>query len=155
MSGASLLTREQFRAMLALPGLTAYRAVADGRTTGMALWIDRGDRAWFHLGATDDVGRRDRASYAIMAAALEDFAERGARWADLGGGSGLTDDPSNSLAVFKRGWATDEAVALLCGRVLDARAYERLCAGEHGDVEGYFPAYRAPHYVQRAGEAAR
>lgn len=155
MVGDALLSRDQFRAMLELPGLSVYRAVEDGRTTGMALWLDRGERAWYHLAATDAIGRKHEASYGLVAAALEDLAARGLTWANLGGGAGLDDDAENSLAAFKRGWATDIATAYLVGRVLDADAYRDLTGEFEDDSAGYFPAYRAPHFVQRAGEAAR
>ncbi len=57
---------------------------------------------------------------------------------NLGGGVGARDD---GLVRFKRGWATEERVAHLCGRILDRAAYERLT---RSGTFGWFPAYRAP-----------
>ena len=45
----------------------------------------------------------------------------------------------DGLTRFKRGWATGERIAHLCGRVLDRAAYSRLAG-----PSDWFPAYRDP-----------
>jgi hypothetical protein len=127
----------------ALAGFPEVKAVAafQGRTpVAMALWVQADEVAYYHLGASSPEGYRLRASYAVMAAALELIAE--GRIAHLGGASGLADDPADGLARFKRGFANRQVMAWFCGAVLHPDHYRRLSAGR--DDGGYFPGYRAP-----------
>jgi Acetyltransferase (GNAT) domain len=140
LTGIQAFSREAFRRQLALPGLVAVRAERAGETVGMALWLEDAPNAWYHLGAYSDAGYEVSASYALFAGALAELRERGVRHVDLGGAAGGA-DADDGLVRFKRGWATEERTAFLCGRVLDREAYDRLAAGSETD---WFPAYRAP-----------
>ena len=52
------------------------------------------------------------------------------------------EDPSDGLALFKKGWATESRTVHLCGRIFDRQKYEQLIeAGNIGET-AYFPAYR-------------
>lgn len=140
--GIRAFSRSAFRRQLGLPGLIATRAERGGETVGMALWFEDAPNAYYHLGASSSEGYEVSASYALFAVALDHLRDRGVRWVDLGGaaGAGSRDD---GLVRFKRGWASEERAAYLCGRVLDRGAYARL-AGRHRDgPSGWFPAYRA------------
>ncbi|QDU68460.1 GNAT family N-acetyltransferase [Engelhardtia mirabilis] len=149
LTGPSAFSHVAFARHFALDGLSVYRASENGRTTGMSLWLRRGERCWYHLAATDDAGRRHEASYGLVALALGDHATRGCTVADLGGGAGLDDDESSGLAAFKAGWGEERCEAWLCGAVLDPDLYERLCAERWITPEGtdFFPDYRAPAAV--------
>jgi Acetyltransferase (GNAT) domain len=140
LTGVQAFSRAAFRRQLALPGMLAVRAERDGATVGMALWLEDGTNAWYHLAAYSDAGYEVSASYALFAVALAELRERGVRLVDLGGAAGAA-DADDGLARFKRGWATEERTAWLCGRVLDRAAYDRLAADAATD---WFPAYRAP-----------
>ena len=128
-----------FRRQLALPGLMAVRAERDGATVGMALWFEEAPNAHYHLAAYSPAGYEVSASYALFVLALERLRELGVRWVDLGGAAGGA-SRDDGLTRFKRGWATEERTARLCGRVLDPAAYDRLADGLSGR---WFPAYRA------------
>jgi hypothetical protein len=136
--GVRAFSRAAFARQLALPGLVALRAERDGTTVGMALWFEHAPKAHYHLAAYSPEGYEVSASYAIFERALSHLRAQGVRWIDLGGTPG-TGTSANGLERFKRGWASDERTAYLCGRVLDRPAYERLVAGRATD---WFPAYR-------------
>ena len=118
-------------------GLTAFVARIGGETAAMGLWFEHEGVAYNHLGASSAAGYAAGASYALYDAAIEHY--RHCRVLNLGGGAGSSDDPDDGLARFKRGFATDIALAHLYGKVLDPARYAMLCSGG-GD--GYFPAYR-------------
>lgn len=142
ITGISAFSRASFAAQLAVPGITAFRALdAGGEVAGIGLWYVDGDIAYWHLAAYSERGYRLDASYALLASALEHFAaDGGVRWASLGAGAGV-DSAGAGLDRFKAGWATGTRTAHLCGRVLDRERYAALAprAGE----TAFFPAYRA------------
>jgi hypothetical protein len=140
LTGISAFSREAFRAQLALPGMVAVRAERAGATVGMALWLEDAPNAWYHLAAYSTAGYEVSASYALFAVALDRLRELGVTRVDLGGAAGAT-DADDGLTRFKRGWATGERTAHLCGRVLDRQAYDRLAGAGDSD---WFPAYREP-----------
>ena len=156
---ASLITRKgitgvqafppaAFDQLASLPGdqLTSFAAEApDGAILAMQLWVRHGSIAYSHLTATSEAGYRVGATYAVYAAALDHFAECDVL--DLGGGAGVADDPADTLASFKRGFANATAATHLCGAVLDAPAYAALSGLRAAD---FFPAYRGPAAVQQA-----
>lgn len=139
--GPSDFSESALEAQLELPGVSYYRATSNGTCVAASLWIEHGDRIYYHLGASSDRGRSLKASFSIFDRALGDAASRGLSWACLGGAAGLKDDAADGLAFFKRGWATDTHTAYLAGRVLNRGAYEALC-GATMPRGGYFPAYR-------------
>jgi hypothetical protein len=143
LTGIQAFSRDAFRAQLALPGLVAVRAEREGATVGMALWLEDAPNAWYHLAAYAAEGYEVSASYALFDVALRRLRELGVRHVDLGGSAGPADS-DDGLARFKRGWATEERTAYLCGRVLDREAYDRLAGDGTSD---WFPAYREPAAV--------
>lgn len=155
ITGLARFSRESFRHQLALPSAVLLRAVThQGDLAGMQIWFAEGGRAWYHLGAYNELGYRlGGASAALTAAALDHFRGRGLRWADLGSGAGLAHDPDDGLTRHKRGWATGTRWAWLCGAVLDRAAYAEACRGRGvapADT-AFFPAYRS---LPAAGSAA-
>jgi Acetyltransferase (GNAT) domain len=130
VTGMRAFSRSAFQQQLSLPGMVAVRGERDGETVGMALWLDDAPNAYYHLAAYSPAGYEVSASYALFAVAFEHLREREVHLVELGAGS-------DGLLRFKRGWATGERVAHLCGRVLDRAAYDRLDAGSD-----WFPAYR-------------
>jgi hypothetical protein len=137
--GIRAFSRAAFERQLAMPSLVAVRAERNGETVGMALWLVAAPNAHYHLAAYSPEGYEVSASYAIFDHALRHLRAQGVRRVDLGGSPG-TGAPAQGLERFKRGWATHERVAHLCGRVLDRGAYERLSRGLN---PAWFPAYRA------------
>jgi hypothetical protein len=131
LTGMRAFSRTAFRRQLQLPGMVAMRAERDGETVGVALWLEDAPNAYYHLAAYSPAGYEVSASYALFAAAFDHLRELGVRLVELGGAD------SDGLLRFKRGWATGERVAHLCGRVLDRAAYDRLARSSD-----WFPAYR-------------
>ncbi|MDP8910297.1 MAG: DUF2156 domain-containing protein [Chloroflexota bacterium] len=154
--GISAFSRASFRRQLALAGMVALRAVRHGRTVAMTLWLEDAPNAHYHLAASSREGYEAGASYALVAAALEHLRERGVRRVNLGGvpAAGSRD---RGLADFKRGWASEERPARLCGRILDRTAYAELSSrgGASGAAAGWFPAYRATDPVPASAPKAK
>jgi hypothetical protein len=148
ITGLQAFPAESFNRLATLPPeqLLAFAAQApDGAVLAMQLWIRHGDCAYSHLTATSEAGYRAGATYAVYAAAIEHLAD--CLVLDLGGGAGHLDDPNDSLAAFKRGFANTTVMTSLCGAVLDAAAYAHLARGRS---DGFFPAYRGPIPVRAA-----
>jgi hypothetical protein len=141
ITGIRAFSRTAFRQQLELPGMVAARAETDGMTVGMALFLEDAPHAYYHLAAYSSEGYDISASYALFALAFEHLAERGVTRVDLGGGAG-TNPNGNGLVRFKRGWANEERVARLCGRILNRPRYDEL-SGDKRSGTDWFPAYRA------------
>lgn len=143
IKGIRSFSAGSFAKQLTVPGMVMFRAVRDRETVGVLLWYVQGDVAYCHLGASNDVGYKARASFALYAHAIERFADAGFRWLDLGAGAGLSGDGTDGLSRFKRGWSTGTRTAYFCGRITDQAKYLRLTGAKVPVVEsGYFPAYR-------------
>jgi hypothetical protein len=148
ITGLQAFPNPCFDTLAQLPGdqLLAFAAESsDGTVLAMQLWVRHGDCAYSHLTATSEAGYRVGATYVVYAAALEHLAD--CRVLDLGGGAGHADDPNDTLAAFKRGFANATTVTRLCGAVLDPAGYNRLSVGRTGD---FFPAYRGAMTMREA-----
>jgi Acetyltransferase (GNAT) domain len=152
VTGIRAFSREAFRRQLGLPGLVAARAEREGVTVGMALFFEDAPNAYYHLAAYSPEGYEVSASYALFALVLERLGESGVRWLDLGGGAGSGSD-GNGLVRFKRGWATEDRMAYLCGRILNRPAYDELTERAGAFTTDWFPSYRATD-SDLAGDAA-
>jgi hypothetical protein len=141
VKGIAAFSRESFAGQLAVPGLTAFRAVHGGATVGMLLWYAQGEVAYYHLGAYSPRGYELRASFALFSYATEYFAGRGLRWLNLGAGAGAAGGASG-LSRFKEGWSNATRTAYFCGRVLDPEKYREIVAAKGAPPTSYFPAYR-------------
>lgn len=107
--GPARMTKDAFRRLLCVPGLTVFRARWQGATIGMIWCIDDGEWAWFHLGAYDDTGYRRNASHAIVRTAIDHFAAVGRTIMSIGAAAGSFGDGTDGLTAFKRGWASGTA----------------------------------------------
>ena len=148
ITGLQAFSQESFDSLAALPAdqLVAFAAEAsDGSVLAMQLWIRHASRAYSHLTATSEAGYRTGATYVVYAAAIEHFADCDVL--DLGGGAGHTDDPLDTLAAFKRGFANDVNTVWLCGAILDPPTYTQLAAGRSGS---FFPTYRSAAALRQA-----
>jgi hypothetical protein len=139
--GLTAFSDRSLRSQLQVPGLEMFRASVRGEVAGMILWMVQDEIAYYHLGAYNDTGYREHASFALFWATLEWFAQRKLRWLSLGAGAGLKAGP-NGLTRFKEGWATGRKVSYLCGRIFDRQAYTELAARYGPTSATYFPVYR-------------
>lgn len=144
ITGIQAFSRLAFEQQLAIPNMTAFRAVHEGRTLGAHLWMLNEDVAYSHLAAFNEDAYGLNASYALYWYAINHFAGH-VRWLDLGGGAGYIDDGNDGLSKFKRGWSNAERTVYLCGRIFDMAAYDSLAKQYVPGTSAYFPAYRAKH----------
>lgn len=135
-------TREAFRKQLETPNMIVIRAVRNGESVGAHIWVRHGDVVTSHLAAYSPKGYEVNVAYAIYWDSIEYFASQGARWLNLGAGSGTTQQHDDGLTRFKRGWTSTTRTAYLCGRILDWEGYRALTGRDEIDPEQYFPFYR-------------
>lgn len=140
VTGIRAFSPAAFALQLKIPGLVMFEAWSGDELVGLDLWYQQGEVAYGHLVAFNDRGYALRASYATKWTMLEYFKER-VRWVDLGAGAGLT-SRDDGLTAFKSGWANGVRPVYLCGKVLQAEAYDRLCDATATTGSDYFPAYR-------------
>jgi hypothetical protein len=142
LSGLRAFSRQAFEQQLAMEGLVMFRASRDGRTAGIHLWLQSGDVAYGHLGATNDLGYALAAAYGLYWHAIEWFSGS-VQWLHLGGSAGARGTAADGLAAFKIGWATATRTAYWCARCFDRETYDALVRAKDIDAGGFFPAYRA------------
>jgi len=140
VTGLASFPDPYFATLARTPAFVAFAAYVGEAAAAMTIWFEHAGVAVSHLTAANDLGYANGATYALNDAAIAYFG--GAAVVDLGGGAGLTDDPADGLAQFKRGFANAQTASWLCGAVLDAPRYRALSEGR--PAEGFFPAYRAP-----------
>jgi hypothetical protein len=143
--GLQRFSRRAFAGQLAVPGLFMFRAEHHDEVVGIALWYVQGEAAYYHLSACSDVGYQLGAAYALFWHSIEFLQGWGASLLDLGASAGLT-DVNDGLHRFKRGWASDQRTAFLCGRIFDRGRYETITAAAGRSGAAYFPAYRAGEF---------
>lgn len=137
-------TGEALAAQLGLSGVRYYRAMAGERCVAGAVWFDGPGATYYHLGASHPEGRAHSASFGLFDAALRDAQAEGRRWANLGGGAGLAQDPQDGLARFKQGWSREKGWSYVGGRILDRSLFDELNRAAGPVREGVFPPYRFP-----------
>jgi len=146
--GLSAFSAESFKAQLAVPGITMFRAARDRDTVGITLWYTDGEVAYYHLGAYSEAGYESEASFALFWRALEYFASEGLKWLDLGAGAGLSGaNRTDGLTRFKRGWSTGTRTAYFCGRIFDQGKYDEAMRARNITATDYFPAYRKGEFA--------
>lgn len=138
LSGVHAFPETHFRRLSDLAGIRMFGAFAEDGLVSAHLFVTHGDHAVSHLAASNVRGYKLGAAYAVNDAALEGLG--GCRTINFGGGAGSDDDSSGGLARFKAGFSNRTASSLLCGKVLNRPAYEKLSAG--AVTGGFFPAYR-------------
>jgi len=139
--GLTAFSETSFRAQLAVPGISMFRAMHGDETVGMTLWYEDRGVAYYHLGAYSQTGYEFEASFALFWRVIDYFAGRGLQWLNLGAGAGISSNP-DGLTRFKRGWATGTRTAYFCGRILDEAKYAEAMRARQVDDSDYFPAYR-------------
>jgi len=146
--GLAAFSETSFRAQLAVPGVSMFRASVDNETVGMTLWYTDREVAYYHLGAYSELGYELEASFALFWRALEYFSSQRLQWLDLGAGAGISaQDHSDGLTRFKRGWATGTRTAYFCGRICDHSKYDDAMRRRSVTATNYFPAYRKGEFA--------
>jgi len=146
ITGLRAFSRVAFAKQLCVPGVIAFRATYEGRTVGMVLWYTQGNVCYYHLGAYNECGYAQRASYALFWRAIEYFQEQHFHWLNLGAGAGVHGSSADGLTRFKQGWATETRTAYFCGRILVPERYNEIVAEKSVAGTDYFPAYRVGEF---------
>lgn len=96
-----------FEAVYSLPEASRFLFLGfeEGRLTGGALFLAKGNLVHYHLAARDMGYAGLPVANAVLDAGIRNAAERGFRWVHLGGG--LTNDEKDPLLLFKRGFSSD------------------------------------------------
>ena len=139
LSGVHAFPETHFRLLAHLPGLRTFAAFVDDELVSAHLFVAHGSHAISHLVASNALGYKLGAAYAVNDAALDGL--QGCSVINFGGGAGSEDDPAGGLARFKSGFSNRTAQSLLCGKVLDRPIYEELSAG--ATSSDFFPIYRS------------
>ena len=141
IQGLSAFSAASFKAQLAVPGISMFRAIHDDETAGITLWYTDRGVAYYHLGAYNDLGYELEASFALFWHVLEHFSNQQLKWLNLGAGAGLANQ-TDGLTRFKRGWSTATRPAYFCGRIFDRAKYDEAMRVRGVAATDYFPAYR-------------
>jgi hypothetical protein len=121
--------------------LVRFDAVLDGDLLASALCFATPPWFHYHLGATSESARTTGASNLVLYEAARWAQERGFDHFHIGGGVGARTD---SLFEFKRRFDPEGVREAAVGKLVhDADRYAKL-AGDGGDLDGFFPAYRRP-----------
>jgi hypothetical protein len=141
ISGIRAFSRMTFARQLSIPGMVMLRAVHQDVAVGAQLYFVQGDEVHCHLGAYSKVGYELGAAYALDWFSIEYFADK-AKWLDLGGGAGITDNGSDGLSRYKKGWSNETRIAYFCGRIFNREKYAEIVQAKEVAATDYFPAYR-------------
>lgn len=141
ITGMRAFSRESFAKQLRVPGTIMFRAVHQGVTIGAHLWYVQGQVGYSHLEAVSLTGYKLRAAYALYWFAIQWFFRK-VQWLDLGAGAGITNEGTDGLSQFKRGWSTGTRPAYFCGRIFDPERYTEIVKAKGIPATAYFPAYR-------------
>jgi hypothetical protein len=129
-----------FRALAGMPAVTALAARHEGEIVAIILWVRSGEIVYAHLEGGSPEAYETYATYGLIAAANEHFAD--CRIIHLGGAAGVDAEAGIGLAHFKRGFANREVMAYFCGSCLDPARYATLIGDQPHTT--FFPAYRTP-----------
>lgn len=151
ITGIKAFSRYAFSRQLKIPGISVFAAYKAEQVIAMQLWYHIGQRAYYHLGASNQMGYQCRASYGLFWFALEYFREKGCLMADLGGNAGINIQ-SDGLEQFKRGWTPHTRTAYFGGRILNQSIYNELIAKTNSTRVLYFPAYRNGEFATTVRE---
>jgi hypothetical protein len=146
IKGITRFSKDSFRIQLRVPGIIAFKALYEDQAIGMLLWYKQGNIAYYHLGAYNDLGYQQKASFALFWTLIEYFASHDMKWLNLGAGAGSQNNGQDGLTRFKRGWATGTRMAYFCGRILDHKKYQEIVEAKGIQPTKFFPAYRVGEF---------
>jgi hypothetical protein len=148
LTGVHAFPAAHHQGLAELPGVRTFAAFVEGRLVSAHVFVTHEGYAVSHLAASAAEGYATGAAYAVNDLAVSTLGD--CEVINFGGGAGFTDDPSDGLVRFKKGFSNTAAPSYLCGKVLDGAAYEMLSAGF--GQNGFFPAYRGAHAQEPADE---
>jgi hypothetical protein len=140
VTGIQAFGHSYFRQLAKMASVIALAARYQGEIVAMILWVRSGEIVYAHLEGGSPAAYKAHATYGLIAAANEYFAD--CQIIHLGGAAGLDAEAKSGLTHFKRGFANRQVTAYFCGSCLDHSRYSIL-AGDQPPTS-FFPAYRQP-----------
>jgi len=144
--GIRKFSRMAFKLQLTIPDTVMLRALHKGNPVGATLWYIQGNVAYGHLAAFNSTGYDLLSSYALDWYAIEYFKYK-VRWLYFGPGSGVQNDPTDGLSLYKRGWSTNTRTVYFCGRIFNPIRYSEIVKTKGITETEYFPAYRFGEFL--------
>jgi len=142
INGIARFSYNSFKLQFDTLGFVVYTASFINKIVGMVLFFKMDGGVYYHLGAYDEDGYANSASFGIFWQAIQDFAAEGLSWLNLGSGAGLKAKSNDGLTRFKKGWSSETRTAYFCGKVFDKQIYDDLNS-RYGQSDHFFPAYRS------------
>lgn len=149
ISGLTAFSRGAFLTLFGLPGLDIFRAINQGKTVGMTLWLTHGNVSYYHLGAYSKKGYELGASFPIFSTAIEYFRSKGLQALGLGAGAGVGAKQQDGLSRFKQGWSNTTLPVYFCGRIFDRDRYAKAMNATGVVANNFFPEYRFGEFQSR------
>jgi len=146
IKGMTRFSDSIFSVHLNVPGSVVFKAMVEDRITGMQIWYQINDKAYYHLGACNDEGYANHAAFGLFWTAIEYFEKNDVLRLNLGSGAGTTKGKEDGLTRFKRGWANDSQTVYFCGVVSQSTPYQAMTYSSTAKSNGYFPAYRTGEF---------
>jgi len=144
VSGIQRLSLAAIRSQLEVEGVLMVIARRGKAVCGAMISYHQGELGYLHLVGQTTEGLENKTSYALIHRSLEVLESRGCGQVNLGGPSGISDDPTDGLYRFKSRWTRHRKESLLCGEILDPDAYDLLVDRSRCQPGSFFPAYRTP-----------
>lgn len=145
ITGMRTFSTESLRKQLSVPGTVMLLANDGDTTVGAAVWYLQNDVAYGHLAAFSEAGYQNYASYALDWFALQYFKGK-VRWLYFGPGAGVSNDGTDGLSTYKKGWSTEMRSVMFCGRIMNRVGYDEIVSKKESRSTTYFPAYRSGEF---------
>jgi hypothetical protein len=146
LTGMNKLSRDSVRQLFRVPGLIVFRGLSEGVTIGMHIDIVKERVVYAHFKAYSSLGYKTDVSTAMSIYELDYFQQK-ADWIDWGGVSGIMDDPSDGLGVFKKRFSSDQLPVYLCMKIFNQKQYDDLSHQRGLTTAKYLPAYRSGEFA--------
>ena len=141
--GLGKISFDMLEQQMKTPGTLLAVAEYEGEMVSAIMLFQQAKISYWYLMATHPRAYQLKSNYALFYETINQLSKMGIEKINLGGNAGLLNKAEDGLARYKKQWANDEYYSLLCGKVLNQRAYTSLCNNNISKrSESYFPAYR-------------
>ena len=142
MGEMQAMSKDIITQQLRVPGAIMSIAHNETGVHGAMITYHHGDVAYLHLMGLSPTAYKLSTSYALFHQTIEHLEKLGCKKVNIGGASGGTDDPNDSLYKFKKRWSDNKNHAYICGKILNIEASNELSKKTSSVSSNYFPAYR-------------
>jgi len=128
---------------LEVPGAIVFRGIHNEETAGMLIWYIQNNIAYYHLGASSEMGYGLKVSFALFWESINYFSSIGLEWINLGGGAGIGGNGTTGLVRFKQGWSSGKRLTYFGGKIFNRNKYQEVKRRNKTVNKNYFPVYRS------------